>query len=233
MLFVFYFAGVPLANCKQIFDEGQTTSGLYRINPAGSEKEFTVFCDMSLRNGGWTVISRRRNDDITFNRNWTAYRNGFGEFNENFWLGLQKIKDITDYDSQTYELYIGLESFHPTDTLAYSLYSSFGLGTEASKYSLSIGSLVAGSTAGNSLNDHDGEKFSTPDQDNDSSISGHCALDFEAGWWYHSCHDSHLTGKWFAGGTLPDINFPNGVIWETWRGDTESLETAVIAVRPA
>ena len=222
-----------MANCKEIYDEGQTTSGLYRIDPAGSEGEFTVFCDMTLQNGGWTVIQRRVNDDITFNRDWKAYRNGFGEFNENFWLGLQKIKDITDYDGATYELYIGMESFHPTDKARFSLYDSFSLGTETAKYSLDIGALDSASDAGNSLTDHDGEKFSTPDQDNDSHTTKHCADDFNSGWWYHNCHDSHLNGEWYADGVLPNTSVPDGLIWETWRGDTESLKTTVMAVRPA
>ena len=223
---------MPAPNCKEIYDAGQTTSGLYRINPAGIEGEFTVFCDMSLRDGGWTVIERRIDDEESFDKNWNAYKNGFGKFNGNFWLGLQKIKDIVDYDSATYELYIGMESFHPTDTVSYSLYNSFGLGTEAEKYSLSIGSLDGVSTAGNSLEIHDGEKFSTPDQDNDSNLSNNCALDFSAGWWYNNCHDSHLTGMWYAGGALPVPSFPDGIIWETWRGDMESLKTVVMAVRP-
>ena len=193
-----------------------------------------MFCDMDLKGGGWTVILRRVNDSLepSFNRNWTEYRNGFGKFNANFWLGLQKIKDITDYRSATYELYIGLQSFHPTNTVAFSLFNSFGLGDEASKYALSIGSLDGTSTAGNALMDHNGQKFSTPDDDNDDSTEN-CALDLCAGWWYTNCLDSHLTGKYFANGVLPDISIPDGIIWEQWLGDDVSLQTAVMAVRPA
>ena len=183
------------------------------------------------------MISRRVNADISFDRNWLPYRNGFGEFNENFWLGLQKIKDITDYGSLTFELYIGLESFHPTDTVRYSLYDSFSLGTEAAKYALNIGTLdpniPMSDDAGDSFANHDGEKFSTPDQDNDSNLTENCAANLRAGWWYHSCHDSHLTGEHYANGLLPDVNVPDGIIWETWRGDMESLQTVVMAVRPA
>ena len=228
------FLGVPYGNCKEIYDADQRTSGLYRINPAGSEREFTVFCDMDLRGGGWTVILRRVNNSLepSFNRNWIEYRNGFGKFNENFWLGLQKIKDITDYKSATYELYVGLHSFHPTDTVAFSLYDSFNLGDETSKYTLSIGNLNVTSTAGDALVNHNGQKFSTPDDDNDSNPNNNCALDLCAGWWYNSCLDSHLTGKWYVGGSLPDINVSDGIIWDTWRGDKESLQTTVMAVRP-
>lgn len=230
----FIISGVPYGNCKEIYDADQKTSGLYRINPAGSEKEFTVFCDMTLRGGGWTVILRRVNDSAepSFNRNWADYRNGFGKFNANFWLGLQKIKDITDYKSATYELYVGLQSYHPTDTVAFSLFNSFSLGNEASKYSLNIGTLDSSSTAGNALLDHDGQKFSTPDDDNDNSITENCALNLCAGWWYTSCLDSHLTGKYYSTGILPDIDVPDGIIWEQWRGADEPLQTAVMAVRP-
>lgn len=176
---------------------------------------------------------RRVNDSLepSFNRNWTDYRNGFGPFNANFWLGLQKIKDITDYKSETYELYVGLQSYHPTDTLAFSLFDSFSLGDETAKYSLNIGSLDGTSTAGNALLDHNGQKFSTADDDNDGT-SENCALNLCAGWWYTNCLDSHLTGKYHSDGILPDINVPDGIIWQQWLGDDVSLRTAVMAVRP-
>ena len=233
-------AGVPSTNCKDLYDSGMSTSGLYLINPAGSnDRSFTVFCDMSLNGGGWTVIQRRVNGDISFNRNWTAYRNGFGKLSSgSFWLGLQNIHEITNSnDNAVYELYIGMESFIPTQVA--SAYSSFSLGDEDSKYALTISGFYApdqNCNGGDSLTsgqtNHNGQKFSAPDQDNDQDSAGHCAKTYCSGWWYHDCHDSHLNGKWYADGQLNDVNVPDGIIWEAFRGDEESLKTVVMAIRP-
>ena len=218
-------------NCKEIYDAGQNTSGLYRISPVAGY-EFTVFCDMNLRGGGWTVISRRVNNSISFNRNWTAYRNGFGEFNSNFWLGLQKIKDITEYNGATNELYIGMQGYHPssTDRVAFSIYKSFTLKDESAMYALDISSYDSQeSTAGDALKDHTDKAFATPDNDN----ANNCASRLCAGWWYIHCADSHLTGKWYASGYITNTSGEqDGIIWDTWTVQHESLNAVVMAIRP-
>ena len=187
---------------------------------------------MNLREGGWTVISRHIDDAISFDRVWKEYRNGFGNFDENFWLGLEKIKRITDYNGATFELYIGLESFHATGNLKWAEYGSFSLDTELNDYKISISSYNTSSDAGDSLSSHDGEKFSATDEDNDSHSTKHCASDLKSGWWYSNCHDSQLTGKWYNNGLLADPNVSDGIIWDGWLGDEYSLKTAVMAVRP-
>jgi LruC domain-containing protein len=52
-------AGAP---CKDLFARGNTTSGVYLVDPdgAGGLTAFEVYCDMSLAGGGWTLISNRR-----------------------------------------------------------------------------------------------------------------------------------------------------------------------------
>lgn len=226
-------------NCKELHDAGYNTTGLYIINPTDTVSgEFIVFCDMTLEGGGWTVIQRRISDDYSFNKNWTDYKAGFGEINSgSYWLGLQKIHDISN-SGATYNLYIGMESFHPNLKYAAAAYSNFSVGDDVSKYALSIGGFYKPHSdpdcdGGDSLTiDHHGQKFSTPDQDNDDDSTKHCANVFCSGWWYHSCHDSHLNGKWYEYGELDDFNVPDGIIWEEYRGDKESLKTVVMAVRP-
>lgn len=224
---------MPPANCKEILDGDNTknTSGIYRINPSGivGQGSFTVFCDMSLQDGGWTVILRRVNDATSFNRKWLPYRNGFGNLNKNFWLGLQKIKEITDYSTSLFELYVGLENFG--GQVRYARYSSFSLSDENSKYELSLGAYSAGDAGDALYADHHGMKFSTPDQDNDNSPGNHCAEDHTAGWWYNNCHETHLTGKYYNSGVFT-TNDPDGIVWDTWTSTGESLMKVVMAVRP-
>ncbi|XP_073846030.1 uncharacterized protein [Musca autumnalis] len=46
-------------------------------------KSFWVPCD-----GDWTVIQRRINGTLDFQRNWLSYKNGFGDLNNEFLAGL-------------------------------------------------------------------------------------------------------------------------------------------------
>lgn len=222
---------MPGANCQEIFEAGLTTSGIYRVNPSGEIGEFAVFCDMSLQDGGWTVILRRVNDDVSFNRKWLSYRNGFGNFNGNFWLGLQKIKEITDYGCSPFELYVGLENFG--GQVRYARYSSFSLSDNATEYELNLGAYSAGD-AGDALSaHHNGTKFSTPDEDNDNNNGNHCAKDHTAGWWYNNCHETHLTGTYYNTGGFDEDTDPHGIVWDTWSSTDESLMKVVMAVRPS
>ena len=177
-------------------------------------------------------MQRRIGDEMTFERKWKYYRNGFGNFGANFWLGLNKIKRITDMG--TYKLYIGLENHYTSgDTTAWAIYGSFSLGSEASNYKLTISSYDNSSTAGDSLAAHNGESFSTLDDDNDSHSTVHCSETYKAGWWYKDCHDSNLNGVWYTNGQLANTNIPDGIMWQHWTGDHYSLKTSVMAVRPA
>ena len=38
-----------------------------------------VFCEMR-QDGGWTVFQRRSGTPVSFNREWAAYRMGFGDY---------------------------------------------------------------------------------------------------------------------------------------------------------
>lgn len=41
-----------------------------------------------------------------------------------------------------------------------------------------------------------GASFSTVERDNDQWNSGHCANDYNGGWWFNDCHDAFLNGPW-------------------------------------
>ena len=176
---------------------------------------------MSLLGGGWTVIQRRVDDSVDFERDMAEYLSGFGHFNGNFWLGLQKIKRITDMG--THELYIGLENFF--SATRWARYSTFSLGSAASDYPLVIGAYNESSDAEDSLTFHNGIPFSTKDDDNDSNENENCAQLDKGGWWYKNCYEANLNGIRF---NSPSSN-REGMRWIKWI--PTSLKTSVIAVR--
>ncbi|XP_071837781.1 uncharacterized protein [Apostichopus japonicus] len=79
-------------------------SGVYPIKPAGYPEPFEVYCDNSLENGGWTVLQRRLDGSIDFNRKWEEYEAGFGFLLNEFWLGNDRIAYLTN--QRTYQLRI-------------------------------------------------------------------------------------------------------------------------------
>ena len=103
---------------------------------------------------GWTVIQRRVSNSVDFNKYWNDYTLGFGDLNANSWLGLNRIKRITD--TATYKLYLAFQ-FQDADvvddqSVRFSEYNSFSLGTSINNYQLSVSSYNSSiSTAGDSL----------------------------------------------------------------------------------
>ena len=89
-------------DCKDAYQNGHTTSGVYTINPADNQTEFKVYCDMdtSIGGRGWTVIQRRYDGSVSFDRNWTDCENGFGNKTGEYWLGLSYMHRLTTSASQ-------------------------------------------------------------------------------------------------------------------------------------
>lgn len=65
-------------------------SGPYMLSVKYSTS-FSVYCEQKLHSGGWIVIQNRFDGSVDFYRNWTDYKNGFGNQSGEFWLGLEKI----------------------------------------------------------------------------------------------------------------------------------------------
>ena len=82
------------------------------------------------------MFQKRMNGSVDFYRNWTDYKRGFGNLRVEFWLGLDKIHRLTS--SGGYKLRVDLEDF--TGNTVYAEYDSFGVGSEGTKYQLTVGS---------------------------------------------------------------------------------------------
>ena len=219
-----------MQNCKEILDDGVfNKSGLYVVQPA-SGGEFVVYCDMTLLGGGWTIIQRRLNSKLSFDRKYSSYKTGFGDFTENFWLGLDKISRLTEPEN-TAEVYFGMQSFHGRSS--HARYSVFSVGPESSGYKLRIDGFRGGSrNAGDSMSFYNGQKFSARDKDQDTNKSNYCKRSFNGyngGWWFKDCVYSSLNGKYYENGQ--HYYAVDGLSWRTWLGSTHSLKSTVIAIR--
>ena len=158
------------------FYTGIETSGIYNINPDG-EEPFQVFCDMDTDNSGWTVIQRRTDGSVDFFKNWADYKFGFGSLRNEFWLGNEKIHQLTKRKNMM--IRFDLENFDGNKT--YAEYRTFYVDGENDNYRLHVSSYSG--TAGDSLSYHNGMEFSTRDRDNDKWSSTSCAERYHGAWW--------------------------------------------------
>lgn len=101
---------------------------------------FKVRCDMQTDGGGWTVFQRRQNGSVDFFRGWQDYKNGFGDLNGEFWLGLDKIHHLTKAGHSV--LRVDLTDFD--NTKAYAEYRNFSVAPESESYKLNIGRFSEG-----------------------------------------------------------------------------------------
>lgn len=164
--------------------ESAASSGIQKILPLGyNHHPFRVNCDAETQDGGWIIILRRLDGSENFYRNWVAYKEGFGQLDGEFFLGLDKIYALTAEKNQ--ELLFLLEDYDGNEK--YELYEKFAIGNEQESYKLhTLGK--ANGTAGDSFRAQFGQKFSTFDRDNDPDMSRNCAVSFTGAWWYRACH---------------------------------------------
>jgi ficolin len=59
---------------------------------------------------GWLVIQSRVDSSYPINQTWAVYRDGFGDIMSNFWLGLEKIHQLTTRDTYQIRFEVQAES---------------------------------------------------------------------------------------------------------------------------
>ncbi|TSK13561.1 Fibroleukin [Bagarius yarrelli] len=199
-------------DCSDYSVMKEMKNGVFKIIPDRRNGTFDVFCDMESNGGGWTVVQRRINGTVNFNRSWAEYKKGFGELRGEFWLG----NDLIHLLTKTKDMVLRIELEDYQGAREYAKYDHFYVSNEFLKYRLSI-SKYSG-TAGDALNvekdyNHDQMFFTTWDRDNDLYMSGNCGTYYGSGWWFNSCMSANLNGKYYH---KKYLGKRNGIFWSTW-----------------
>ncbi|KAM9305727.1 fibrinogen-like protein 1-like protein [Gastrophryne carolinensis] len=178
-------------DCDELYQLGHRQSGIYVIRPEGSP--YLVVQCLMYDCGGWTVIQRNTNNTtITWSETWTAYEYGFGDIEQDHYLGNKYIHLLT---TQKWNKVRFLLTDAKNKT-SFADYDSFYLTGASDKYRLRLGTYEG--DAGDSMasadlkNLHDNMRFSTFDDDNDRRYNYNCADKWGGGWWYDSCYDALL-----------------------------------------
>ncbi|XP_018428169.1 PREDICTED: microfibril-associated glycoprotein 4-like [Nanorana parkeri] len=220
-------------DCSDVWAQGLKTDGVYLIYPGGLSTPIPVYCDMTGKDGPWTVFQKRFDGTVNFYRGWQEYKAGFGRADGEYWLGLQNIYLLTL--KKSYRLRIDLEDW---DNVRYNVtYENFSLSQlainpEEDGYKLNIEGFTEGDPvrpAGDSLRSHVGMKFSTYDNDRDLDAINRAAS-FHGAFWYHNCHNANLNGKYQKGTTT---EYATGLVWYHAKGHYYSFKKTVMKIAPS
>ncbi|OXB60661.1 hypothetical protein ASZ78_001450 [Callipepla squamata] len=191
-------------DCASVYYNGLRRSGIYSIMPSVGGMPIEVLCEMDTEGGGWTVIQKRQDGSVDFNRTWNEYREGFGDLN-----GVPTRNAGFAF---------------PTDILSCSIED------EANFYRLHVDGF-SGTVEDSFAWYHNKRSFSTPDSGNICAEISHggwwyhqCFFSNLNGVYYKGGRYSIKNRK---------VLGPDGVVWYSWKDtDYYSLRKVVMMIRP-
>ena len=179
----------PFYSCQEAYTKGYKRTSVLPIYVPGMDV-FNIRCDMATDGGGWIIFQRRVDASVDFYLGWEKYKNGFGDPNGNFWLGLEKIHKLAS-PGRGAILRVDMKHLNYPHTVKYAKYKKFEILSESQGYMLKIGDFSG--NAGDAFSGHNGAMFSTKDRDLDS-WTYNCAQAKTGAWWYGSCFNCQLNG---------------------------------------
>ena len=166
-----------------------------------------------LTYNNWIVIQQRLDGSVSFVRYWADYVAGFGNLT-NYWLGLEKMHQLTS--SSPYTLRIEIQATSNAKWF-YAEYSSFYIDSSSNFYAIHAsgysGDAGDGFTMGLPYTQIDGAFFTTLDVDNDNDKKN-CVSSSTGGggggWWCNDCYYFDLNdpygSTYFYYRPLTDLN---------------------------
>ena len=223
-------------DCLEHKQVGVKVNGVYKIHQ-NILKIIQVYCDQTTDGGGWTVFQRRIDGSVDFFRDWEHYKQGFGNLQNEFWLGNENIFTLTLQGLYPRGNELRIDMMNAKMIKNSVKYAHFHITNAATKYTLFVNGYTG--NLADALKPHNRQKFSTFDSDNDSHSTINCASLLFGSWWFIDCHTSHLNGKYYSGGKMAfDIYSKNvfvhsGIHWYSngFNGNSDSLIFTEMKVR--
>lgn len=218
-----FYSSVPgKKDCADWYKQGYTTNGVYEIMVLGQPR-IRVYCNMEEDGGGWIVFQRRFDGTVDFARTWNEYREGFGDVSGEYWLGNKWLNLLTK--SELYDYYVIAYDSQGIKQTKKML--GVTVEDENLKYQLAFQQEGTGDSS-YGMNQMNGVKFSTFDQDNDQ-CNDHCSVSHggNGGWWFKNCHGELMNGK-YIGTSVIDYH---GLVWYGWKNSHENLKETWLMIR--
>jgi len=204
-------------------------NGIYRVHQ-NIDKVIEVFCDQTNDDGGWMVIQRRIDGKEDFYRNWTDYKNGFGDPQHEFWAGNENIHTMINQTLDLFgtSLHVKLGDWRGRERFAE--YDPFTVASEERKYAMAVGEYDGDAgDDGDGLSYHSGQPFSTYDENNNPHLPVNCAKDRKGGWWYNHCATVNLNGRYFFYNKR--VVRTQGIVWAPFNWHDTSLKYTEMKIR--
>ncbi|CAC5406597.1 unnamed protein product [Mytilus coruscus] len=194
-------------------------SGVYTIYINGG-MNVSIYCDMMIDDGGWLVFQNRYDGSIDFqdNRTWSDYKNGFGLYSSEYWLGLEYIYLLTRYDQ--YMLRVDLET--NDRVFLYATYTTFKLNNEADKYRMTInGYNGTAGEGGKGMMFTNNQTFTSPGTDTSRTFYGQLGA-----WWYSTYTFVNLNGQY-----MPGVNDWKSMIWYRYQTKAVGMKKTSMKIK--
>jgi len=169
---------------------------------------------------GWSVIQRRMNGNINFERGWDDYVRGFGSLNGEYWIGLQNIYHLTlqlkkkveeTYYVKSPQMRIDLEDWDGIK--AFVEHKQFVILSRDGNYAISVNYPMYGTAVlGERSTPLSQVAFSTFDADHDLSL-GNVAQEYRSGWWFYVFPAGSLNGPYPQRG---EVMSASNIRWRYW-----------------
>ena len=185
----------PKRDCLEFYRHNIKINGIYKIHQ-NILKIIQVYCDQTTEGGGWTAFQRRVDGSVNFFRDWENYKYGFGQLQNEFWLGNDNIftMSLQGLYPKGNDLRIDMKNWK--GVYGYVKYKQFQVGNENTFYLLHVGKFSGTATNGGLIN---GAKFSTYDSYH-GNHKANCPRVYESGWWFYMCFYTNLNGVYRPAG---------------------------------